>query len=451
MKKSLLSIFTFMLATAGVNAQNVEVFPEQKNIHVKDQIHTLEGKKLVPTSRGVDDISTWYNFSEAYKEGTLLGQDLTTYVSWLWPDTTAHIVYSAGEKRKVGFHVIGSTFDPKDSNFLAVGEKTLQKFNPYTVDSVLYTQFYIRQLDSFDFGSGKVEVVDTVYLQYFDITGMDVRTYVYTGQIPQVTYYYGIPKFANFNTGSLLNSTAIKTDTMLLDKSMADSVAGSGSTTSYFGRFVQLAVGTTSKSTSTVPIWNNLTAYSIVFKPMRKANLGDTLVAYNGSTVDKKFNFYGVRLAYLDQHDHLITTPYRINNFFVSNFEVRYGQTVSIFRSYLPGTIFGSSIFMPHWVHITTSNLSTKGAQAGMTGVVAYPNPSSVNSMIDVNFNMTSAAVVTPSVVDMNGRTVRALDSKTCAAGSNTISINTEGMSKGMYMVVLNSSNGVVSTKINVQ
>lgn len=442
----------FTLTVSGLFAQNPDVAPEHKNISVQEKMYTLDGKKLVPTSRGVDDISTWYNFTNAYKEGTLLGQDFTTYVSFLWPDTTAYIVYSAGEKTKIGFHVVGSTFDPKDTNFIAINEKPLTKFNPYKVDSLVYTQFYVRQLDSFDFGSGIVEVVDTVYIQYFDITGIDVKTYILTGQVPQVTYYYGVPKEAGFSTKTLLHNAAVKIDTMLLDKSMKDSVVFAGANTRFFGRSIQIPVGINSRSTNTTPVTNNLTAWAVVYKPMRTANLGDTLIAYNGSAWSKKFNMYGVRLAYLDQHDQLITTPYRINNFFTSNFQVRYGQTFSIFKSYIPGTIFGSTIFFPHWMHITTSNLSDKVVNSsGISGAVAYPNPASVNKTVDVAFNMASTATVTPVITDMNGRVVRTGNAKVYAAGSNVLSLNTENLSSGIYMVVLESAAGKTTTKLNIQ
>jgi Secretion system C-terminal sorting domain len=452
MKKLLLTITAITFGMAGVFAQTMEVKPEQKNISVSGKMYTLDGKKLVPTSRGVDDVSEWYNYTESYKEGTLLGQDYSTYVNMIWPDTTAYVVYSDGVKAKVGFHVIGTTFDPKDTNFISTGEKVLTKFNPYKIDSIAYTQFYIRQLDKFDFGKGLEDVVDTLYIQYFDITGMDVKTYVLNNQVPKVTYYYGVPKEAGFSPKTLLHNAAIKIDTILLDKSLADSVVFDGANTRFFGRTIQIPVGVNSKSTNTTPITNNLTAFSMVFKPMRMTQLGDTLYASNGATWNKKFNSFGVRLAYLDQHDQLITTPYRINNFFTSNFQVRYGQTFSIFKSYIPGTIFGSSIFFPSWVHITTSNLSSKDLNnSGISGAVAYPNPSSLNSKIDVAFNLSATTEVSAIVTDMNGRTVKTIAPSVYPAGTAVMAVNTENLSKGMYMVVLESAAGKTTTKINVQ
>lgn len=450
MKKLLLTMTAITLTVSGVFAQQAEVRPEHKNISVKGT-YVKEGKKLVPTSRGANDISTWYNFTESYKEGTLLGQDYSTYVNFIWPDTTAYIVYSDGAKSKIGFHVVGSTFDPKDSNFSSTGNEVLTKFNPYTVDSLVYTQFYIRQLDSFDFGSGIQEVVDTLYIQYFDITGIDVKTYVYNGQVPQVVYYAGYPKEAGFSTKTLLNSTRIKTDTMFLNKAMADSVSWDGANTRFFGRGIQLPVGITSRSTSTMPVTNNMTAFSMVYKPMRMTQLGDTLAAYNGSTWSKKFNMFGVRLAYLDQHDQLITTPYRINNFFVSNYQMRYGSAFGPFKGYLPGPVFGNSIFFPHYLHITTSNLSNKNISNGINSAVVFPNPASMNSSADVAFKLTTTSQVAVTVTDLNGRVIKSLGSKTFAAGENVVNISTENMSKGMYMVVLEGAAGKTSAMLSIQ
>ncbi|MBS3915498.1 MAG: T9SS type A sorting domain-containing protein [Bacteroidetes bacterium] len=453
MKKLLLTMSAITLVFTGVFAQQLEVHPELGNVQVTNKTHIVSGSKHQVTSRGANDVSTWYNFLGSYKEGTLLGQSLKSYANFIWPDTTGYVVYSDGTKSKMGFHVWGSTFDPKDTNYAATGETVLTKFNPYTLDSLQFLKFYVRQLDSFDFGAGKVEVIDTAYIQYYDITGLDVKTFVYTSQIPKVTYYAAYPKEAGFSTKSLLNSTAIKTDTILLDKSWADSVDYNGANTSFFGSYVILAPGLTSKSTNTLPVTNNLMAYSITYKPMRKTNLGDTLIAYDGSTWSKKFNMFGLQYQILDQHDQLITTPYRINNTFVSNFEVRYGQSIgSVFKSYIPGTIFSSTLFQNVYWHITTSNLSNKEfGNNGITGAAVYPNPASANSSVDVAFSLNKSSDVITTITDLNGKVVKAFGAKTFGAGTHTMNLNTQELSKGMYLVILEGSAGKTTAKLSIQ
>ncbi|MCC7298261.1 MAG: T9SS type A sorting domain-containing protein, partial [Bacteroidia bacterium] len=312
-----------------------------------------------------------------------------------------------------------------------------------------WTQFYIRQLDSVNQG-GMKKVVDTLFIQYFDITGIDVASYVYQGN--PVQHYYGQPKRANYKPATRLNSGALRTDTILLDDSWADSVSLKGANTQFFGRGVQLKVGLNSKSTNTTPIYNNVFAWAITFKPMVKTALGDTLIAYNGSVPSKKYNMFGIRMASQDQHDQQLNSPYKVNNSFITNFEVLGGKAVGIFQAYLPGTVFNNSIFIPHFIHISTSNLSTQNVRANtLTGATVYPNPASANTSVDVVFNLGSVSQVTARIVDINGREVKAFDSKACVAGQNMMNLDIAGITKGMYLVVLESAAGKTTTKLNVQ
>jgi hypothetical protein len=343
--------------TTGAIAQTAElkISDAQKNISVNKTSYVLKDKKLVP-SRRADVYSDWYNYTGSYEEGTLLGQKLDRFVNFIQPDTNLYTVYTDGTKSKTGFHVIGSTFDPKDSNYLASGKSVLTRFNPYTVDSLAFTQFYIRQADKMTVNGNLVDIVDTVYIQYFNIGGIKVGGYSYQAN-PGVTYRYATPAVDNFSTKSLLNSTALKTDTLLLTKAYADSlILENDKPKSFIGRGIQIPINVKSQSTNGANNSANLFAFSIVYKPMQKAKLGDVGIAYDGSAW-MKYNLYGLSLASLTGHSQEILSTNKINNMFVCNFQVRYGQTLFGFlKSYLPGTIWTNSLFFPSFVHITTPN-----------------------------------------------------------------------------------------------
>lgn len=457
MKKYVLSLAIAVAAFGQALAQvPAGIAPEQMNAVYTGKVYTKQGNKLVPVNVGrrSGDHKDWYQFVPAYEEGTLLGQKLSTFVSFIYPDTTAYTVSNTGVKNKIGFHVIGSTFDPKDSNFQAVGKEVFTKFQPYTMDSVFFQQSYIRFLDSTIVGGNKVAVVDTVFIQYFDITGMDVRSYTFGGTPP--TFYYGAPKAANFNASpkNLLNTAALKTDTIFLTKELADSVALNGANTSFFLRGIQIPVGLTSKATATTPITNNLMAFAVTFKPMVKTSLGDTLIAYDGSTWKKKYNFYGLRMAFQQNHDQAITTQYRINNSFITNFEVLYGASLFgtfALKSYIAGTFFGSTFFMPNAFHITTTNLKTEGKANGITNAMVFPNPAASGNSITVSYISREQGAVSATITDMNGRVVRSIPARTAGAGENVFSISTEGMARGMYMLNLNGKAGSTATKFTIQ
>jgi hypothetical protein len=453
MKKLILSIAAALTLGGAMAQSNVQIMPEQKNLVNTGKVYVKSGNTLVEkkvTNRN-GDYSGWYQFTRAYEQGPLLGQSLSTYVSWIYPDTTANTVSSTGAKNRIGFHVVGSTLDPKDTNFMVNGNEVLTKFQPYTLDSIFFTQSYIRFLDSTWVGDEYREVVDTAYIQYFDITGMDINTFVFTTQVPRVTYYYGIPKAANFRVKDLKNSAALKTDTIFLTKALKDSIVLNGANSSVYLRGIQIPVGLTSKATNTTPIYNNMMAFTISFAPMVKTSLGDTLVAYDGSIPTKKYNLYGVRLAFLENHDQLIKSPYQINNFFVTNFEVRYGATVSIFKSYLPGTIFGNSIFMPNAFKITTANLKKNEVASSINNALVYPNPASTGTDITISYTQSELAPVTAYVTDLNGRVVKNLGSRVGAIGENVFSASVEGLSHGMYILHLNSTAGSTTSKFTIQ
>ncbi|MEI8100039.1 MAG: hypothetical protein WCH09_00580, partial [Bacteroidota bacterium] len=299
MKKLVLSFAALIGLTTGAIAQTAElnISDAQKNISVNKTSYVLKDKKLTP-SRRADVYSDWYNFTGSYEEGTLLGQKLTRFVNFIQPDTNLYTVYSDGTKSKTGFHIIGTTFDPKDSNFLATNQNVLTRFNPYTVDSLAFTQFYIRQADKMTVNGKLVNIVDTVYIQYFNIGGIKVGGYTMTSS-PGVSFKYATPAVDNLSTKSLMNSTAIKTDTLLLSSANADSlIIENGIPKSFIGRTVQIPVNLKSQSTNGANNSANLFAFSIVYKPMQKAKLGDIGIAYDGSPY-LKYNLYGLSLASL--------------------------------------------------------------------------------------------------------------------------------------------------------
>jgi hypothetical protein len=82
---------------------------------------------------------------------------------------------------------------------------------------------------------------------------------------------------------------------------------------------------------------------------------------------------------------------------------------------------------------------------------VVYPNPAAVDASVDVVFNLGSASAVAARIVDMNGREIKAFDSKTFGVGQQVLNLSTEGLSKGMYMVVLESTSGKATSMLNIQ
>ena len=77
-----------------------------------------------------------------------------------------------------------------------------------------------------------------------------------------------------------------------------------------------------------------------------------------------------------------------------------------------------------------------------------YPNPAKDNATIDITLSQNSVATI--KVVDLMGRNVIDLGTKSMKAGQNTIELNTSNLNNGMYFVKVASENGVVTKKITI-
>ena len=77
-----------------------------------------------------------------------------------------------------------------------------------------------------------------------------------------------------------------------------------------------------------------------------------------------------------------------------------------------------------------------------------YPNPAKDNATLDINLAQNSVAII--NVVDLMGRNVIDLGTKSMKAGQNTIELNTSNLNNGMYFVKVSTDNGVISKKITV-
>ncbi len=419
------------------------------NAQVKEKInYDYPQFKIVVTNEGKDnakrDLGTgWFDYATAYNDFN--GSGLTSSVYFMQPDTNLYIVYTAGEKIKTGFHVIGRINDPRDEVY-SNNPARFSRHNTYTWDSIRFTQFYVRWADSMKVGLNNVEIVDTVFIQYFLPSGLDNQSYYYTSN-PSKIYYYSCPKRDNYKVKTRLNSSAFKTDTIFLTKQWADSVGLNGANTTFFGRQVVAPVGVTIPHSAT-NVNANLVGHTITFKPMKKPNLGDTGIAYNGSNWVNKYNMYGVRMYSKTDLDVENTDEQAQNNAVITNYEVLYGATVgNIFKSYIPGPVFGNTFFEGTDYHLTTQTLSVSTLDANGNGIGnIYPNPSNTANEVFVPVKLAESNTVTLTICDITGKVVKTITAD-YAAGDFDIAISTDGLSNGVYTCTMVAGDFKATTK----
>jgi len=443
--KKLLFLGFSVLAAISSNAQTFnpsKIRAVDMNQRVKGQ--DLSDLKRNAARRGAETGGGQYNYLRAYGSELMLG-DPKTYIRWIMPDTNAAFVYDDGTKGHVDMCVVGGVFDPKDTTFGSSDLPVLTKFNPYSVDTLRWVQYYVRNVDSIDVAGTKTNVVDTMYVQYFDITGIDFRGFSFQNK----RHLNAAPKVANYVPSTLLNTAALRTDTILLDKSMADSVSVEAG--QLFGRTNGTLPKIVSQSTNGTAITNNIVAFAVTFKPMIKAALGDTIINWSKTGFTPKINTLGLRMGYFTNTMHEIVSPYRYNNTFWTPFDLAGGQTINGWKSYLPTSAYNTTSFWDIFVDITSENLSAKNISKELSGTKVYPNPTSGSNHAVAVFNLNNANQVSAQIVDLNGRVVRAFAARQFNAGMNQFGLNTADLASGIYTVVLQSAAGTESTKLVVE
>ncbi len=83
--------------------------------------------------------------------------------------------------------------------------------------------------------------------------------------------------------------------------------------------------------------------------------------------------------------------------------------------------------------------------QAAANRLNIYPNP--VNTVATINYNATKAGEGMIKVTSLNGRVIKSTFAD-LQIGENKLSVDLSTLSKGVYMVSLSSSNGVVTSKV---
>lgn len=398
--------------------------------------------KNVPNGNKRDIGTGWFDYANAYNDFNASG--LTGSVYFMQPDTNLYTVFNDGTKSKTPFHVLGRANDPRDEVF-GNNPARFSKFNSYTWDSIAFIQFYIRNVDSMMKGGSMVEIVDTAYIQYFLPSALDATNYNYVSD-PSKNYFAVAPKRSTFNWKTRMNSAAFKTDTIFLTKAMKDSVFLDGASTTFRGRGISAPVGATI-NVNTSNINSSVVAHTITFKPMKKANLGDTGIAYNGSTWVNKYNMYAIRMLSASGVTVENTDPMGINNSIICNFQVGFGKDFSIWKSYLPGTVFTNTLFEATQYHLTTQTLAVKNIDANGNGIGnIYPNPNNGSSEVFVPVKLTDSKLVTFTVRDITGKVVKTISSE-LAAGDFDVTLNTDGLSKGIYTCTMTTNNYTGTTK----
>lgn len=443
MKKLLLSILFFLSLASYAQ---VQIKGNNQKFKALESQEISPNKSQFKSKRAAVETHNYYPFSidlatgddiVGFIQDAASNADWQNYVNFLYPDSTATIITSNG-KRSVYTHLIGNSFDPRDSSVDLQNPYAprLSKWTSYTIDTLGVRFGYHRHLDSFQ-GN---EVVDTMIFQFFNHTQS-----TYTENTVSGFQSFAYPNRTNFNINTLSSSVAAKTYKLPLTRDYRTRDSITGWVTSFF----EVPVGITIAPNGAK---NSSFVYTMSFKPMVKTNLGDTVFYQaNNASVFKKNNYVTYYFTQNEADRNSQLKQYTaFNNSFFLNANQKYNINTNGWTTFIPGNAFFEQQYVFSYYRLTTNNLAIKNTNKEVSLLNAYPNPASANSEIVLSLNSlkNTAAVVTIS--DISGKVINTMNTE-INNGSNNITLSTNSLSNGLYIVTVKGEGFTSSSKIIIE
>lgn len=486
----------------------------------------------------------WYSFATDYIGFNGLTPRGT--VNFLFPDSS-HIYFSDGLGR-VFNHVYGASFDPKDIVF----QQRFSRWTSYTIDSMNFARFYLRNVDSMDVVTSNIaatgtitildwedlsgetleidgqsftegdlwdaedsneetaaslitalqvtlnnlfiftrednvihienrvsgpdgntvtlsstnnasmevsaptleggelviehlEVVDTLYVQYFNGSNeaFSIRSLNFLDD-PNTTYYCALPRIETFVPRVMTNTAALRTDTILLRGEDKNEPNPDGTFTS--PRFT-MPVGLS--ATGSDLLSENLFSATFLFKTMKKSETTDTIASFTENvTVSNPNNLLGLPYLFQDGHVLRISDLEAMNNAFSTSRDLKFGNAgQGNWRAYRPLLNAVNSFLF----YVSTDNLDVNTLDPVRSYALgdAYPNPAGNSDLIQVPFLIGKSQPVSFTLTDITGRVVKTV-MQPFEAGENTVSFNASELKSGVYFCQMTTGNFKAVTKVVV-
>lgn len=351
------------------------------------------------------------------------------------PDATSQDLFSNS------WNLFGTVFQPEDPLYvLQTDGWQFTRFTHYTCDSVNFPYSYIRQVDQIEVGGNMVDVVDTVFIHFYQNKNLNCTWFFNNSE-----EVFAMPIRDQFSIDKLAPKDVAFIDTILLTAdAVTDTEFGDNININSITRAISAAVADVPGDNSDKN--TNVIGVSIAFKTMVPYSFGDTLLSYNDAvTPSKKFNVFGTA-SYYNQGSRVVQTQ-TYNNSFVTNRQVRYGQKVgSNLWGYIPtlqSVGWNTDFYFPASFHVTGLNVGINEV-ANNTKIQVYPNPAKKGSDIVVSTSSVKASTVTIQLIDVVGNVVYS----TQTTSANQYTIPTSDVVPGIYFVNFSANGATASQRI---
>lgn len=459
MKKPYLLFSLAMLSLTTLWSQNRYESPvPTMDINFSNQVESPV--RITPrqhkTYQNHEERSMVYRYSAGltdYDQG-LTTNPVVSQAIWMWPDTAISVVsknalgtadtlwdyLDFGQRAFNGAsnycHQVGMVFDARHVIYSqsANGDYVqLSKYNPYTIDSIRFQYYYIRNSDP--------GIVDTLYLYYIPNSAMKSKGGIgNTGAQPNYPSV-ALPEFSPATqspvgytameaiplTASDTNTTGEEFKTLIVNKIINQS-SSAGQVSGVIARFVP---GTNYSQTAP---FDTLGGDSFDINPITNRHNNFYCV----------FNYDQTR-TFIDNTGVKPSDAIYENGVFLPPF-IRYQIGVtppSIWADrYFPGTVIYSRnggservpVFPEFEYHLTSKNVAIDQLKSqGFLLGNPYPNPST-GDVIRIPFELDRSTQVKISVMNVEGRIVKTIDSKQLGSGVQGIDVQIDDLPNGMYL-----------------
>lgn len=401
----------------------------------------ISGKALntpdVPTSDDEKNKAFYEGWKYPINAISSAGGVFDRTVGFLFEDTTVQYVSNQSTRYFTQFHIVGGVLDPTDVNYELEGDGIkFSRFNGYTVDSLWFPYLYVRQVDSFDFGAGNVEVIDTLIVKFYDYEELNYwrandGSFVFSQPINM--------------TKSVLGSQA-STWEVKIPLTKADSTLFSDDGWFSKSRFLDLDIEIPADP-NLENSRRNICGFSIAFKTALPFSMDDTLIARDGIDPAKKLNYFGYS-QYTNSGASVPQTDYYNNSFFTYG-DLLYGGELSGVSGYIPSSFWTNDLYVWYGMKIQTPNLSVADEVSNIDFII-YPNPVSRDEILKLDFNLVNADDVNIELYDLLGNKVKSVANGYFASGEHQIDLNISDLTPGVYLYAVQAGNVKTTKKITI-
>jgi hypothetical protein len=397
-------------------------------------------------------VSDWYDPIDMLNSYTQ-GNGIETFVSFSLPDSLPKYINSGDTAFRPQSIAFGQVIDPKDEIINQTDNPgiLMSQYVSYKLDSIYLQYIYVRNVDSIDDGlGGKLPIVDTLFINYFQSSGLTKG-----GPLGTPPFVYALPGWSISNL-NVVNPVA--TQVILLTRDDSTTVLNNNGGFENSWRLKTL-IRATPENINVAAGVNNFVGYTFRFKPGMAYNSNSVYVYQRdpATFTGERVNYFGYRFAAntLPAQQQWRTNKYYSHSLFSNVRNAYYPSNTTInngWTGFIPGSAYFEGQTLFSGLHLTTDNKvglnDIKNNAFAVSNV--YPNPAYSSDKTVFAFNLKESANVNVTITNLVGQQVKVAINKNFTAGEHAEFLDITGMKAGVYFVTMTVNGNSISKKLTI-